>query len=77
VRRLLLLTNQLDLAADTIAEIYGALADRVVFKALKQNLTLRNFVGATPNAIQTQIWTALIAMLLLKWLHYMSGAVGA
>jgi len=42
------------------------------FKALKQNLTLRNFVGSTANALQIQIWTALITMLLLKWLHYMS-----
>jgi hypothetical protein len=73
VRRLLLLTNQLDLAADTIAEIYKERWQiELFFKALKQNLTLRNFVGATPNAIQTQIWTALIALLLLKWLHYMS-----
>jgi hypothetical protein len=72
-RRLVLLTNHFGLASSTIAEIYK---DRwqieLFFKALKQNLTLRNFVGATPNALETQIWTALIALLLLKWMHYMS-----
>jgi hypothetical protein len=44
------------------------------FKALKQNLKIKSFVGTSPNAIYIQIWTALIAMLLLKWLHYLSKA---
>ncbi len=72
-RRLVLLTNHQRLAASTIAGIYKERWQiELFFRALKQNLTLRNFVGSTPNALATQIWTALIAMLLLKWLHYMS-----
>jgi hypothetical protein len=72
-RRLILLTNQLGFDAETIAEIYKERWQiELFFKALKQNLTLRSFVGTTENALMTQIWTALIAMLLLKWLHYMS-----
>lgn len=72
-RRLVLLTNHFELAPSTIAEIYKERWQiELFFKALKQNLTLRNFVGSTPNALETQIWTALISMLLLKWLHYMS-----
>ncbi len=72
-RRLVLLTNHFGLSATTIAEIYKERWQiELFFKALKQNLTLRNFVGSTPNALEIQIWTALIAMLLLKWLHYMS-----
>jgi len=72
-RRLVLLTNHFGLAAATIAEIYKERWQiELFFKALKQNLTLRNFVGSTPNALEIQIWTALITMLLLKWLHYMS-----
>lgn len=31
-------------------------------------------MGTTENAIRIQIWTALIALLLLKWLHYISNA---
>jgi hypothetical protein len=72
-RRLVLLTNHLRLAAGSIAEIYKERWQiELFFKAIKQNLTLRNFVGSTPNALEIQIWTALIAMLLLKWLHYQS-----
>ena len=40
-----------------------------LFKALKQNLRLKTFVGTSENALQTQIWTALIAMLLIKYLQ--------
>jgi len=72
---LVLLTNHLDFGATTIANIYK---DRwqieVFFKALKQNLKIKTFVGTNPNAIYIQIWTAFIAMLLLKWLHYLSKA---
>ena len=72
-RRLVLLTNHQRLAASTIAGIYKERWQiELFFRALKQNLTLRHFVGSTPNALAIQIWTALIAMLLLKWLHYMS-----
>ncbi len=39
------------------------------FKALKQNLRVKTFVGTSANALQIQIWTALIAMLLIKYLQ--------
>jgi IS4 transposase len=42
------------------------------FKALKQSLRVKTFVGTSPNALKTQIWTALIAMLLLKYLQLRS-----
>ncbi len=44
------------------------------FKALKQNLKVKTFVGTSENALRIQIWTALIAILLLKWLHHLSKA---
>ena len=44
------------------------------FKALKQHLKLKSYVGTSENALRIQIWTALIAMLLLKWLHHLSKA---
>ena len=34
------------------------------FKGLKQNLKIKTFLGTGANAVKTQIWTALIAMLL-------------
>ena len=42
------------------------------FKALKQSLKVKTFVGTSENAVQTQIWTALIAMLLVKYLQLRS-----
>src|SRR5271157_6059382 len=39
------------------------------FKALKQNLRIKTFVGTSANALQIQVWTALIALLLLKYLQ--------
>ena len=69
------LTNNLKFGATTIAKIYK---DRwqieLFFKALKQNLSVKSFVGTSENALRIQIWTALIAMLLLKWLHHLSKA---
>ena len=74
-REIVLLTNLLAFGATTIASIYK---DRweieLFFKALKQNLKVKSFVGTTENALRIQIWTALIAILLLKWLHHLSKA---
>ena len=72
----MLLTNHLDFGATTIADIYRERWQiELFFKALKQNLKVKSFVGTSENALRIQIWTALIAMLLLKWLHYLSGRV--
>lgn len=72
---IVLLTNHLEFGATTIASIYK---DRwkleLFFKAIKQNLTVKTFVGTSENALRIQIWTALIALLLLKWLHHLSRA---
>ena len=70
---IVLLTNNLKLAASTIADIYRERWQiEVFFKALKQSLKIKTFVGTTENAVQIQIWTALIAMLLLKYLQLKS-----
>lgn len=70
-----LLTNNFDLGASTISEIYRERWQiEVFFKTLKQNLKIKSFVGTSENAIRIQIWTALIALLLLKWLHFISKA---
>jgi len=63
------LSNHMEFAASTIAAIYR---DRwqieSFFKSLKQLLRVKTFVGTSANALKTQIWTALIAILILKYL---------
>lgn len=67
------LTNHLEFAASTIAKIYKQRWQiELLFKALKQNLRIKTFVGTSANALQIQIWTALIAILLLKYLQFRS-----
>jgi len=70
---LVFLTNHHGLGASTISAIYK---DRwqieLFFKALKQNLKIKTFIGTSANAVKTQIWTALIAMLLLRYLQLIS-----
>jgi hypothetical protein len=70
---LVFITNHRGLGASTIAAIYK---DRwqieLFFKALKQNLKIKTFVGTSANAVKTQIWTALISMLLLRYLQLSS-----
>src|SRR6266480_2742497 len=43
-----------------------------LFKALKQTAKIKTFVGTSANAVRTQVWTALIAMLVLKYLQLKS-----
>lgn len=67
------LTNRLDLTATTIAEIYRQRWQiELFFKAIKQNLKIKTFVGTSENALQIQIWTALIAILMLRFLQLSS-----
>ena len=72
---IVLLTNHLRFAASTIGEIYR---DRweieLFFKTLKQNLKGKTFVGESENALRIQIWTALISLLVIKWLQHLSKA---
>ncbi len=68
-----LLTNRFDLSAATIAEIYKQRWQiELFFKAIKQNLRVKTFVGTSANAVRIQIWTALIAILLIKYLQFKS-----
>lgn len=67
------LTNHPRLAASTVAAIYKERWQvELLFKALKQNLRLKTFVGTSPNAVKTQIWCALISLLLLRYLQLRS-----
>ena len=67
------LTNHLTFGSTTIASIYK---DRwqieIFFKTIKQNLKIKTFVGTSRNALMIQIWTALVVILLLKYLKFRS-----
>ena len=70
---LVFLTNHLTLGASTIAAIYKERWQvELFFKAIKQNLKVKTFIGTTPNAVKTQLWCALIAILLLRYLQLLS-----
>jgi transposase len=72
-RELTFLTNHLEFGATTIARIYKERWQiELFFKSLKQLLRVRTFVGTSANALKTQMWTALIAILLLKYLQLRS-----
>lgn len=72
-REFTFLTNHDELPAATIAAIYQQRWQvELFFKALKQNLRIKSFVGTSANALKTQIWTALIALLLVRFLQLKS-----
>src|SRR5437764_14845602 len=74
-REIVLLTNLLAFGSTTIAALYQ---DRwqveLFFKALKQNLKVKSFVGTSENALRIQIWTAPIGMLLVQRVQHLSQA---
>jgi hypothetical protein len=62
-----IITNQLDWTARTIADLYKKRWDiELFFKAMKQNLQIKTFVGTSENAVKSQIFVALISYLLLE-----------
>ena len=72
-KEIVLLTNHMDFAASTISGIYKERWQiELLFKAIKQNLKIKTFVGTSENAVKIQIWTALISILLLKILQMRS-----
>jgi len=62
-----LLTNNFTWTAETVAELYKQRWHvEIFFRDIKKHLKIKSFVGTNENAVLTQIWTALITMLLLK-----------
>ncbi len=62
-----IITNQLDWKARTIADLYKKRWDiELFFKAIKQNLQIKTFIGTSENAVKSQIYIALITYLLLQ-----------
>ena len=68
-----ILTNNFTWSARTIAQIYKERWQiELFFKAIKQQLRVKSFVGTSKNALLSQLWIALIAYLLLAYLKFRS-----
>lgn len=65
------LTNNFDLPAKTIADIYKSRWQiEAFFKWIKQNLKIKTFLGTSENAVMTQVWVAMCYYLLLAYLKF-------
>jgi hypothetical protein len=68
-----ILSNNFTWTAETIAELYKQRwCIEIFFKELKQHLKIKTFVGINENSVLIQIWTALITILILKYLKQIS-----
>ena len=63
---LIFLTNNFTVPALTITQLYrGRWQIELFFKWIKQHLRLKAFYGTSPNAVRTQIWSAIAVYLLV------------
>jgi IS4 transposase len=63
------ITNHMTWCANTISELYKSRWDiEIFFRDIKQLLHIKSFIGTSQNAVMIQIWSALIAILVLKYL---------
>ena len=65
-----IITNNLEWSARTIADLYKKRWDiELFFKAMKQNLQIKTFLGTSKNAVKSQIYIALISYLLVELIN--------
>ena len=70
-REYVYLTNNFDLTAGQIADVYkNRWQIELFFKWIKQNLKIKTFLGTSENAVMTQIWVAMIYYLLLAYIKF-------
>ncbi len=64
-----IITNKMSWTANTISELYKSRWQiEIFFREIKQLLHIKSFIGTSENAVMIQIWTALITILVLKYL---------
>ncbi|CAG4884355.1 protein of unknown function [Georgfuchsia toluolica] len=65
-KTLVFLTNNTDLPARTIAELYRCRCQvELFFKWIKQHLRIKSFFGTSENAVKSQIWNAVSVYVLV------------
>ena len=70
---MIFITNNFEWAASSICELYKARwGIELFFKQIKQTLQISDFLGYNENAVRWQIWTALLAYLILRYIGYMN-----
>jgi DDE family transposase/uncharacterized protein DUF4372 len=70
---IVILTNNFSWAPTTVSAVYKERWQiEIFFKAMKQNLKIKSFLGTTRNAVMIQVWVALIAFLILQFLKMIS-----
>lgn len=63
------ITNHMSWCANTISELYKSRWQiEIFFREIKQLLHIKSFIGTSQNAVMIQIWSALISILILKYL---------
>ena len=68
LREMVFLTNHFVWSAQTIADLYRCRwRIETFFKELKQTLQLADFLGHSASAVKWQVWTALLAYVLLRF----------
>lgn len=68
-----IITNNFKWSAETIAQLYKCRWQvEIFFRDIKQLLHIKTFIGTSKNAVMIQIWTALITILILKYLKSIS-----
>lgn len=72
-REMVFLTNNLQWSPKTVADLYRCRWKiESFFKQIKQTFQVADFLGHGANAVRWQVWTALLAYLLLKYLSFAS-----
>ena len=65
-KRLVFLTNNFEIPAETVAAVYKQRWQvELFFKWIKQHLRIKSFIGTSVNAVKSQIWVALCIYLLV------------
>jgi len=73
MRRMTFITNNFEWAASSICELYKSRwAIELFFKQIKQTLQVADFLGYNENAVRWQVWIALLAYILLRFLGHVS-----
>lgn len=71
--RMRFITNNFDWIPSTVAHLYKARWDiELFFKQIKQTLKLSDFLGYSENAVQWQVWMALLTYVILRFIAYQS-----
>ena len=67
------ITNNMTWCANTISELYKSRWQiEIFFREIKQLLHIKSFIGTSQNAVMIQIWTAMITILILKYLKQLA-----